>query len=77
MIYNLNDIKWLLKINHDNIEVLIENNGEFEWILLSEGILKTKTLVYDHRYLGCEVGIVNKIESTEKYITNKNGECII
>jgi hypothetical protein len=75
--YSKKDLEWLKSINKDNIEVLINCDNIFQWVMFSDGVIKTNTLVYDHRKLGEDTGIENKIQPTSIYVTNNNAECLI
>jgi len=76
MAYTKKDIEWLKNINtKNNIEVLVDCGDSYQWLMLSEGILKTKSIVFDHRYLGDKLGI-NKLDWAEKPYLG-NDKCVV
>jgi hypothetical protein len=76
MAYSKKDIEWLRSINiNENIEVLVDCGDSYQWLMLSEGILKTNSKVFDHRYLGDTLGM-NKLDWAEKPYLGTN-ECVV
>jgi len=77
MAYTKKDVKWLMSINNkNNIEVLVDCGDSYQWLMLTEGILMTNTIVFDHRYLGDELG-VGKLDWADKPYTGTCIECVV
>jgi len=76
MAYTREDIEWLMSINDkNNIEVLVDCGDSYQWLMLSEGILVMKSIIFDHRYLGDELG-VKKLDWADKPYLGTN-ECVV
>jgi len=78
MAYTKKDILWLMDMNSEkNIEVLVDCGDSYQWLMLSDGILKTNSLVFDHRYLGDELGVEKLDWAHKPYLGDNTGECLI
>jgi len=71
MAYTRQKVKDLLKINNNNIEVLIDSgDGVMQWIMLSQGVIITNTIVFDHKFVGDEYGAENRYTADKPYLGN-------
>jgi hypothetical protein len=60
--YAREEVEWLLERNINNdIEVLVHVVGKYDdsyqWVILTEGILKMNCIIYDHRNNADELGV--------------------
>ena len=77
MTYTRQKVKDLLKINNNDIEVLIDNgDGIMQWIMLSQGVIITNTIVFDHKFVGDEHGVENRYTADKPYLGNSDG-CLL
>lgn len=77
MAYTRQKIKDLLKINNNDIEVLIDaGDGVMQWIMLSQGVIITDTIVFDHKFVGDEYGVENRYTADKPYLGNSDG-CLL
>ena len=77
MAYTRQKVKDLLKINNNDIEVLIDNgDGVMQWIMLSQGVIITYTIVFDHKIQGDEYGVENRYTADKPYLGNSDG-CLL
>lgn len=77
MAYTRQDVIDLLKINNNDIEVLIDNgDGVMQWIMLYKGVLITNTIVFDHKIVGDEYGVKNRYTADKPYLGNPDG-CLL
>jgi hypothetical protein len=72
--YTRKKIEYLLKINNNDIEVLIDNgDGVMQWLMLSIGVIITNQIIFDHRFLGDEFGVENRYIADKPYLGNSDG----
>lgn len=77
MAYTRQKVIDLLKINNNDIEVLIDNgDGVMQWIMLSQGVIMTNTIVFDHKFVGDEYGVENRYTADNPYLGNSDG-CLL
>lgn len=69
MPYTKKDILWLISLNKENIEVLVDCGDSFQWLMLSDGILETNSSVFDHRFKGSEMSAYNLNWADKPYET--------